>query len=91
MNDLEQLLTEQANLYDKGDEQTSQGVLVSPGYRFFDTQEELVTKVKHLNEFPSDAETARKALMIGLNMLAAGFVDEDVAQNLKNSLSGGEE
>lgn len=91
--ELTDILEEQASLYESGEELTSEGILESPGWRVFNCQIELVKKVKHLNEFDSDSETARKALMIGLNMMAADFVDEEQAEELKSLMTdnkGGE-
>lgn len=86
--ELTEILREQAKLYENGEEHTGTGVLDAPGWRFFECQQELVKKVKHLNEFDSDSETARKAMMVGLNMLAADYVDEAEAQELKNQMEG---
>ena len=84
--ELTELLKQQASFYEGGTEDHTQGTLEAQGWRFFETQAELVSKVKHLHEFDNDSVTARKAMMIGLNMLSAGFVDEETAENLMNQM-----
>lgn len=94
MTDLQAQLEKQASLYDNGEELTSDGILEGTGWRFFDCQINLVKKTRHLHEFESDSETARKAMMIGLNMLAAPYIDDETAANLSETLqaaqAGGE-
>jgi hypothetical protein len=87
-NELTQLLKTQANIYDHGEEDTNAGELDAYGWNFFEVQGELVNKVKHLNEFDNDSVTARKAMMIGLNVLASPYVDEETAENLRDQMAG---
>lgn len=84
--ELTELLKEQATYYEGGNEDTTKGELQSQGWRFYETQADLVSKVKHLHEFDNDSTTARRAMMIGLNMLSAGFVDEETAENLMTQM-----
>lgn len=95
-SELVELLKKQASYYEGGNEDTTKGDLEAQGWRFFETQAELVSKVKHLHEFDNDSVTARKAMMIGLNLLSSGFVDEETAENLMHDMmpeqpAGGEQ
>lgn len=94
MNELTNELENLASLYENGEELTSDGILEGTGWRFFESQTNLVKKTRHLHEFESDSETARKAMMIGLFVLASPFVDDETAENLSETLqaaqAGGE-
>lgn len=86
MDDLEKLLREQATLFEGGEERPHNGELSDPGYRFYETQAQLVNKLQHKLEDDSAAQTARRAMFTGLYLLSAPHIDEDVAEDLKQKL-----
>lgn len=82
MTELEDILEDLASYYEDGEEVAKDGVLSKAGFNIFEKQHELISKLKHLHELDTDAETARKALHVGLFVMASPYVDEDKAEEM---------
>lgn len=80
--ELTDILEELSSYYEDGEENKSAGILSKAGFNIFESQQDLIEKLKHLHELDSDAETARKALHIGTFVMASPYVDEDTAEEL---------
>lgn len=87
-NNVEELVKNLASIYVNGEEVQTDEQLSKPGWRMYESHQELVRKIRNLEDYDNDSDVARRAMMIGLQMMASPYVRDEFGQHVKDIQTG---